>query len=190
MTKPSRQTSTTAQDALPGDPDKAETLARIVRVDQAGEYGAKRIYEGQLAVMRGSDAEPILREMLEQELTHLDKFNQELADRQVRPTLLQPLWHVAGFALGAGTALLGRDAAMACTVAVEEVIDEHYAAQANELGDDEADLRATIEEFRADEMHHRDIGLQEGAERAPAYPLLTETIKAGSRLAIWLSTRI
>jgi len=190
MTPSSKRKSKTAEGALPGEPEKAETLARIVRVDQAGEYGAKRIYEGQLAVMRGSDAEPILREMLEQELAHLEKFNQELADRQVRPTLLQPFWHVAGFALGAGTALLGRDAAMACTVAVEEVIDEHYAAQAEELGDDEADLRATIEEFRADELHHRDVGLQHGAERAPAYPLLTGAIKAGSRLALWLSTRI
>lgn len=180
----------TAEDRLPGDPDRDQTIAQIVRVDHAGEYGAKRIYEGQLAVLEGTDAEPVLREMLDQELVHLDRFDQELADRQIRPTALQPLWHIAGFALGAGTALLGREAAMACTVAVEEVIDEHYAAQAEQLGDDESDLRNTIEEFRADEQHHRTVGLSEGAENAPAYPLLTGVIKTGSRLAIWLSTRV
>ncbi len=190
MTTPIAKGHKTAQGALPGDPDREETIARMIRVDHAGEYGAKRIYEGQLAVLRGSDAEPVVREMLEHELTHLDKFDEELVNRQVRPTLLQPLWHVAGFALGAGTALLGREAAMACTVAVEEVIDEHYAAQAEELGDDDADLRETITKFREEELHHRDIGLQEGAEQAPAYPVLTGAIKAGSRLAIWLSTRI
>lgn len=180
----------TAEDRLPGDPDHNQMVAQIVRVDQAGEYGAKRIYEGQLSVLKGTDAEPILQEMLNQELAHLERFDQELADRQIRPTALQPLWHIAGFALGAGTALLGREAAMACTVAVEEVIDEHYAAQAEQLGDDEADLRNTIEEFRADEQHHRTVGLSEGAEGAPAYPLLTGVIKTGSRLAIWLSTRL
>ena len=174
----------TAEDRLPGDPDRDQTIARIVRVDHAGEYGAKRIYEGQLAVLKGPDAEPVLREMLDQELAHLDRFDQELSDRQIRPTALQPLWHIAGFALGAGTALLGREAAMACTVAVEEVIDEHYAAQAEQLGDDESELRDTIEEFRADEQHHRAVGLAEGAEDAPAYPLLTGVIKTGSRLAI------
>lgn len=182
--------SQTQQNSLPGDPDAAELIAQIVRVDQAGEYGAKRIYEGQLAVLAGTDAEPVLREMLEQELSHLERFDEVLVERNIRPTALQPLWHVAGFALGAGTALLGRDAAMACTVAVEEVIDEHYAAQASQLGDDEAELKNTIEEFRADEQHHREIGLSEGAENAPAYPLLTGAIKTGSRLAIWLSTRI
>lgn len=175
---------------LPGDTDASETIARIVRVNQAGEYGAKRIYEGQLAVLAGTNAEPILKDMLEQELSHLERFDQVLKDRNIRPTALQPLWHIAGFALGAGTALLGRDAAMACTVAVEDVIDEHYAAQAEQLGDDEAELRNTIEEFRADEQHHRDIGLNEGAENAPGYPLLTGAIKTGSRLAIWLSTRL
>jgi len=190
MTQSSRQKKKTAQGALPGDPNREETIARMVRVDHAGEYGAKRIYEGQLAVLRGSDAEPVVREMLEQELTHLEKFNEELISRRVRPTLLQPIWHVAGFALGAGTALLGREAAMACTVAVEEVIDEHYASQAEALGDDEEDLRAAIQQFRAEELEHRDIGLEEGAERAPAYPVLTEAIKAGSRLAIWLSKRV
>ena len=180
----------TAEQSLPGDPSREQTVAQIVRVDQAGEYGAKCIYEGQLAVLAGTEAEPVLREMLTQEISHLNRFNQELADRQIRPTIFQPLWHIAGFALGAGTALLGREAAMACTVAIEEVIDEHYAAQAEQLGDDEADLRATIEEFRADEQHHRAVGLEQGAEMAPAYRLLTGAIKSCSRLAIWLSTRL
>jgi len=111
-------------------------------------------------------------------------------DRRVRPTALGPLWHAAGFALGAATALLGEKAAMACTVAVEEVIDEHYAGQAEKLGEDEADLRETIEKFRADELGHRDEALAQGAEEAPGYKVLSEAVKAGSRLAIWLSERI
>ncbi len=189
MTK-SAHPKRTAQGNLPGDPNRDQTIAQIVRVDHAGEYGAKRIYEGQIAVLKGTDAEPILQEMLDQEQTHLDRFDQELADRKIRPTALQPLWNIAGFALGAGTALLGREAAMACTVAVEEVIDKHYAAQAEQLGDDEAELRATIEQFRADEQQHHAVGLSEGAEQAPAYPLLTSAIKTGSRVAIWLSTRV
>ena len=180
----------TAQPCLPGDPDRQTLVSRMIRVDQAGEYGAKRIYEGQLAVLADTKDEPVLRDMLDQELEHLNQFDALIADRKVRPTALQPLWHVAGYALGVGTALLGREAAMACTVAVEEVIDEHYAEQAKQLGDDETELRAVIEKFRSDEQHHRDIGYQQGAERAPGYPALTGAIKAGSRLAIWLSTRL
>lgn len=189
MSKPSK-TTPTKPSALPGNPSHEDAVSRIIRVNQAGEYGAKRIYEGQLAVLGGTDAEPVLREMLDQELEHLERFDQELVDRKVRPTALQPLWHLAGYALGAGTALLGKEAAMACTVAVEEIIDEHYAAQTEELGDLEPELKTTIEQFRADEQHHRDVGLHEGAENAPAYPVLTGAIKAGSRLAIWLSTRV
>jgi ubiquinone biosynthesis monooxygenase Coq7 len=186
----SPRNKTTSEERLPGDPDSQESVARMIRVNQAGEYGAKRIYEGQLAVLKQTDAEPVVREMLEQELEHLDRFDQLIAERKVRPTLLQPFWHVAGFALGAGTALMGRDAAMACTVAVEEVIDEHYAAQAENLGDDEQELKSVVEKFRADELEHREIGLAEGAEQAPGYPVLKEAIKAGSKLAIWLSTRV
>lgn len=175
---------------LPGDPSREERLARMLRVDQAGEYGAVRIYEGQLAVLGRSPAASSLRHMAEQERRHLAAFDKLVAARRVRPTFLSPLWHVAGFALGAGTALLGAEAAMACTVAVEEVIDEHYARQAEALGDDEAELKAAVTEFRADEIAHRDAALAQGAERAPAYPLLTGAVKAGSRLAIWLSERI
>lgn len=180
----------TAANRLPGDPDKATLLAEIVRVDQAGEYGAKRIYEGQLAVLGKTDAGPAIRAMLAQEEDHLKTFNRIIADRAVRPTVLEPVWHVAGFALGAATALLGKDAAMACTVAVENVIADHYAEQAAQLGDDEKDLRDTITRFRGDEMHHRDVSLELGAENAPAYPVLTAAISAGTRLAIWLSKKI
>jgi ubiquinone biosynthesis monooxygenase Coq7 len=175
---------------LPGDPPKEEMIARMVRVDQAGEYGAKRIYAGQLAVLGGSDAGPVLRKMAATEDEHLARFNRMLAERRVRPTLLQPLWHVAGFALGAGTALLGREAAMACTVAVEEVIDEHYADQAAMLADEDPELKAAIVEFRDHEIEHRDTALAQGARQAPGYPLLSAAVKAGSRLAIWLSERI
>jgi ubiquinone biosynthesis monooxygenase Coq7 len=186
MTSP-RQT---AEDRLPGDPDREELIAQIVRVDQAGEYGAKRIYEGQLAVLGNSEAAPALKSMLAQEEKHLADFNTLMAARGVRPTVLEPLWHAAGFALGAATALLGKEAAMACTVAVEEVIGEHYAEQAAQLGDDEAALRETISRFRRDEMHHRDEALAAHAENAPGYPVLKEAIKAGTRLAIWLSKRV
>lgn len=175
---------------LPGDLSRDELIRRMIRVDHAGEYGARRIYEGQLAVLgHRQDAEPI-RHMAAQEQRHLDAFDRMIVDRHVRPTALHPLWHVAGYALGAATALLGREAAMACTVAVEEVIDEHYAKQAAQLGEEDRDLKALIEDFRAEEIEHRDLGLAEGAERAPAYDVLKGTIKAGSRLAIWLAERI
>jgi len=175
----------------PGDPDREALVERMIRVNQAGEFGAARIYAGQLAVLGKSASAPVLREMAEQEQRHLDTFNKMIADRAVRPTILSPLWHVAGFALGAATARMGEKAAMACTVAVEEVIDEHYAQQAAQLAgeEDEAELRATIEEFRADELEHRDTALAHDAEGAPAYELLTAFVKAGSRAAIWLSTR-
>jgi ubiquinone biosynthesis monooxygenase Coq7 len=123
-------------------------------------------------------------------LKHLQAFDRLMVERHVRPTLLAPVWHVAGFALGAATALLGERAAMACTVAVEEVIDSHYKHQVERLGDSEPALRETFEEFRQEELEHRETALAQGAEEAPAYPLLTGAIKAGSRLAIWLSKRI
>lgn len=174
---------------LPGDPTPEERLARLIRVDHAGEYGAKRIYEGQLAVLGHRPDAAVIRHMAEQEQKHLDEFDRLLVERRVRPTVLHPLWHVAGFALGAATALMGRDAAMACTVAVEEVIDEHYARQAKALGDAEPELKETIEKFRAEEVEHRDIGLAEGAERTPGYDLLKAAIKSGSKAAIWLAER-
>jgi ubiquinone biosynthesis monooxygenase Coq7 len=175
---------------LPGDPSREEMIARMIRVDQAGEYGAKRIYDGQLAVLgKRSDADAI-RAMAKTEDEHLAEFNKMLVARRVRPTLLHPVWHVAGFALGAGTALLGRNAAMACTAAVEEVIEEHYADQAAMLADEDPELKQRIEKFRDEEIEHRDTALAEGAARAPAYPVLTAAVKTGTRIAIWLSERI
>jgi len=183
-------TRNTADDRLPGDPTPRQTVERVIRVDHAGEYGAKRIYEGQLAVLGRGEYGPVIEHMKEQEQVHLDTFARLIAERRVRPTALLPFWHVAGFALGAATALMGHRAAMACTVAVEEAIDEHYQAQEKALGDDEATLRGHVEKFRAEELEHRDIGLEHEAEQAPGYRLLSAAIKTGCKVAIKLSERI
>lgn len=172
---------------LPGDLPETEKLARMIRVDHAGEYGALCIYQGQRAVLRHSEKAPLLAHMQAQEQQHLDAFSALLAARRVRPTALLPLWHIAGFALGAATAALGERAAMACTVAVEEVIDAHYARQAGELGAEEGELRETIEKFRAEEIEHRDIGLAHEAEKTPGYRMLSAFIKTGCRAAIAIS---
>ena len=175
---------------LPGDLPADEAIHRMIRVDHAGEYGAARIYAGQLAVSRNSGKAGLLRHMRDQEQAHLDTFNAMIADRRVRPTALLPFWHLAGFALGVATAALGERAAMACTVAVEETIDAHYTAQIDALGESEAPFRETLEKFRADEREHRDIALANDAERAPAYRLLSAAIRTGCRLAIRLSERL
>ncbi len=176
-------------------PQKSPTdarTARMIRVDQAGEYGAARIYAGQLAVLGKSPAAPILRHMAEKESEHLDDFNRVLLARRIRPTALQPIWHVAGYALGAATALMGAKAAMACTEAVEDVIVDHYKRQEAALGEggNDPELAALISKARADETGHRETALQEGARAAPAHGPLTATIRAGTRLAIWLSERV
>jgi ubiquinone biosynthesis monooxygenase Coq7 len=175
---------------LAGDPDSRQLLERVLRVDHAGEYGAKRIYAGQLAVLGKAPCAPTLRHMAAQEDRHLAAFDRLLPQNRVRPTLLSPLWHVGGFALGAVTALMGEKAAMACTEAVEDVIDHHYSAQIEKLGAAEPELRDLIEEFRQEEVEHRDIAREAGAEDAPAYPLLSRGIRAITRGAIWLSERI
>ena len=175
---------------LPGDPAPAETVARMLRVDHAGEYGARRIYEGQLAVLGGTPSEAPVRRMAEQEAEHLAAFERLLGERRVRPTALQPLWHAAGFLLGAGTALLGERAAMACTVAVEEEIVRHYRRQAARLGADEAELRGLLERYADEEDGHRAEALRHGAEAAPGYRPLSRAIRLGTRLAIRLSERI
>jgi 3-demethoxyubiquinol 3-hydroxylase len=163
----------------------------MLRVDQAGEFGATRIYAGQLAVLRrNSPAAKLISRMAGQEQRHLDRFNQLMAERRVRPTALQPVWNVAGFALGAATALLSEKAAMACTEAVETEIDRHYGRQLDELGSDDPELSADIAEFRADEVEHRDVARDAGAGEAIGYPVLTAAIRAGCRLAIGLSKRI
>ncbi|HEY1606891.1 MAG TPA: demethoxyubiquinone hydroxylase family protein [Allosphingosinicella sp.] len=173
----------------PGDarPD----IGAMIRVDQAGEYGATRIYQGQLAVLGARHpAARLISRMQAQEERHLERFDDMMVARGVRPTLLQPFWHVAGHALGAATALIGPNAAMACTAAVETEIDRHYSAQRRALGSSEPDFGATIAEFQAEEIEHRDTAIAAGAEDALGYPILSGLIRAGCRLAIALSKRI
>lgn len=171
--------------------DRRADSASMLRVDQAGEYGATRIYAGQLAVLRDNCPEAkLIARMAAQEQRHLRRFDALVAQRRVRPTALQPLWNVAGFALGAATALMSEKAALACTDAVETEIDRHYQQQLDELGEDDPELAADIAEFQADELEHRDAAREAGAAEAVGYPLLTGAIRAGCRVAIELSKRI
>jgi len=175
---------------FPGDPTPAQFVERALRVDHAGEVGAVRIYEGQLAVLGRSASGDALRAMKAKEEAHRDELAGLIAARGVRPTVLSPIWHVAGYALGAATALLGPSAAMACTAAVETEIDRHYAEQRRALGSDEPDLGDTIARFQAEEVEHRDTAVAAGAEDTFAYPILSGLIRAGCRVAIELSKRI
>jgi ubiquinone biosynthesis monooxygenase Coq7 len=177
-------------DRLPGEREPAAEIARMLRVDHAGEYGATRIYQGQIDVLGRSRAAGEIRRMADTENRHLARFEELLRERRVRPTLLHPLWMVSGYALGAATALVGETTAMACTVAIEEVIDEHYREQARYLADVAPGLREEILSFRGDEIAHRDIAVVHGAENTFGYGPITAAIKASSRLAIWLSTRL
>jgi len=173
----------------PSEP-RADT-ASMLRVNQAGEYGATRIYAGQLAVLRkNSPAAHAISGMARQEERHLERFNALMAERRVRPTLLQPVWDVAGFALGAATALISEKAAMACTDAVETEIDRHYGEQLEALGQEDPTLAADIAQFRAEELEHRATARAHGATEAVAFPLLSAAIRAGCRVAIGLSKRI
>lgn len=172
-------------------PARQAKIASMIRVDQAGEFGATRIYAGQLAVM--GNRHPMAREighMAEQEARHREFFDRLMVERGVRPTLLAPFWNVAGFALGAATAAMGPRAAMACTAAVETEIDLHYREQLEELGDSEPELSAAIADFRAEELEHKDAAIAAGAESVPAYPLLSGAIRTGCKLAIALAKRI
>ncbi|UYY76183.1 demethoxyubiquinone hydroxylase family protein [Sphingomonas sp. R1] len=171
--------------------DRRESHDAMVRVDQAGEYGATRIYAGQLAVM--GDRTPTARTiagMANQEEHHRAFFDAMIAKRGVRPTLIQPLWDVAGFALGMVTAAMGPRAAMACTAAIETEIDLHYAAQLAQLGDSDPELRDAVARFRDEEIEHRDTAIASGAETTPGYPVLSAVIRAGCRLAIAVSKRV
>ena len=171
-------------------PLSADT-ASMLRVNQAGEFGATRIYDGQRAIM--GDRHPAARliaRMATQEQAHREHVDRMMAERRVRPTLLTPVWNAAGFVLGAATAMIGPEAAMACTAAIETEIDRHYGQQLEELGDNDPELSRTIADFRAEEVEHRDTALAAGAEQAPAYPLLSAAIRIGCRAAIALSKRI
>jgi 3-demethoxyubiquinol 3-hydroxylase len=185
--------SAKAAPRLPGFEATVKDVERMIRVDHAGEYGAVQIYRGQMAVLGHTATGAMIKHMYDQEQEHLQRFDQLIAEHGVRPTALAPVWNVAGYALGAVTALMGEKAAMACTAAVEEVIDEHYARQAASLekdGEANAALKETIEKFRADEIAHRETAIAHGAEQTPGYGFLSEAIKAGCRLAIKLSERI
>ncbi|XP_077426971.1 NADPH-dependent 3-demethoxyubiquinone 3-hydroxylase, mitochondrial isoform X2 [Vanacampus margaritifer] len=171
-----------------------QMLDRILRVDHAGEYGANRIYAGQMAVLGRSSTGTLIQEMWDQEKKHLEKFNEILAENRVRPTALLPLWNVAGYFLGASTAMLGKEVAMACTVAVEESISEHYNSQIRTLMEKDPDryteLLQVIKEFRDDEMEHHDLGLEHDAESVPGYWLLKNVIQLGCKAAICASERV
>ncbi|XP_071374511.1 5-demethoxyubiquinone hydroxylase, mitochondrial [Centroberyx affinis] len=178
----------------PRDDEEKAMLDRMLRVDHAGEYGANRIYAGQMAVLGRSQTGPLIQEMWDQEKKHLEKFNEILAENRVRPTLLLPLWNITGFLLGASTALLGKEGAMACTVAVEESISEHYNSQIRALMEKDPDryteLLQIIKEFRDDELEHHDTGLEHDAETVPGYWLLKNAIQLGCKAAICVSERV
>ena len=168
-----------------------EVLEEIIRVDHAGEYGATKIYDGQIAIFgKNSKLGKTIQHMADQEQEHIDKFNELILEHRVRPTALLPLWNIAGYALGASTALMGEKAAMACTVAVEKVIGEHYQEQLELLGDDHKDLKKTISKFRDDELEHHDIGIEHDAENAPGYKIMSKVIEFGCKTAIAISKKI
>ncbi len=186
MPKPTNQ-----KPPYPGALNKEQMIDRFLRVDHAGEYGAVRIYQGQLAIM--GDKHPMsdtIKHMKEQEDVHLERFNDLIRDRGARPSLLTPFWHVAGFALGAGTALLGEKAAMVCTEAVETVIDDHYADQIEQLDEDENTLADELEKFRLEEVEHREIAVDHGAHEAPGYTILSNLIKFGCKTVIKVAERV
>ena len=165
-------------------------IERFLRVDHAGERAAQQIYKGQLAVLANHEMADEIRHMMDQEVEHLETFDSLLNERQVRPSLLDPLWGAAGFTLGVVTAAMGPKAAMACTIAVEEVIGEHYQKQADILGEDEHELQATVERFRDDELEHRDIAVEHDGREARHYSLLRKVIQRGCRTAIKIAEKV
>ena len=174
-----------------GELTDRKTLEEITRVDHAGEYSATRIYEGQITVFgENTKIGKIIQHMADQEQEHIEKFQELIVQERVRPTALLPLWSIVGYALGAGTALMGEKAAMACTVAVEKVIGEHYQEQITLLKQDQKKLKSTIKKFAADELEHHDIGIANDAESATGYKILTKVIEIGCKAAIAVSKKI
>ena len=165
-------------------------IERFLRVDHAGERAAQQIYKGQLAVLANHEMADEIRHMMDQEVEHLETFDSLLNERQVRPSLLDPLWGAAGFTLGVVTAAMGPRAAMACTIAVEEVIGENYQKQADILGEDERELQATVERFRDEELEHRDIAVEHDGREARHYSLLRKVIQRGCRTAIKIAEKV
>ena len=188
---PRVEIKTSPSKPIPGDMTETDQIKEMIRVDHAGEFGAGRIYAGQLAVLGDRHPKaPMIRHMKAQEEVHLERFNKLVAERGVRPTALTPFWDVAGFALGAVTALMGEKAAMACTTAVEEVIDDHYQEQLDALEDKDPELSEMIKVFQAEEVEHMEIARKHGAEEALGYPLLSGLIKAGCRAAISIAKKV
>ena len=171
-----------------------KTLEEIIRVDHAGERGAIKIYEGQLLALKtikqDNNLKDKIEEMKEQEKEHLEYFEKEIQKRKIKPTYLLPLWDVMGVALGFGTALLGKKAAMLCTASVEEVIEDHYQNQLKKLGDDEMDLKTKIEKFKEEEVDHKNIAYEAGATKKGLYSVMDKVIRTGSRIAITISEKI
>ena len=179
---------------FPGEGGVDKRLHEMIRVDHAGEFGAVQIYRGQLAVFRNQSGKDrvadLISEMEAGEQVHLETFDRMIFERGVRPTAMAPLWRIMGFGLGAATALMGEKAAHACTVAVEEAIEEHYAEQAKALDGVDAELKGVVEKFRLEELEHRDTAIVEGAKNAPGYGVLSGAIKFGCKLAIKVSEKI
>ena len=165
-------------------------LERYIRVDHAGERAAQQIYRGQLVVLGEHEMGDEIRHMMEQEVEHLETFDSLINERKVRPSFLDPVWGAAGFALGLITAAMGPKAAMACTIAVEEVIGEHYQKQTENLGSDEASLKKTIERFRDEELEHRDIAVDYKGREARHYKMLHDVIQKGCRTAIKIAEKV
>ena len=171
-----------------------KTLEEIIRVDHAGERGAIKIYEGQLLALKtikqDNNLKDKIEEMKEQEKEHLEYFEKEIQKRKIKPTYFLPLWDVMGVALGFGTAILGKKAAMLCTASVEEVIEDHYQNQLKKLGNDEMDLKAKIEKFKEEEVNHKNIAYESGATNKGLYSIMDKVIRTGSRIAITISEKI
>ena len=169
-------------------------VEQFIRVDHAGERGAVKIYEGQLlalsTLVKDESLKKIIEEMKIHEKEHCEFFEKEIKKRNIKPTKFLPLWDLLGIGLGFGSTLLGKKAAMLCTASVEEVIDEHYQSQINQLGSDEKNLKKKIIKFREDELHHKDIAYEKGATKKGLYSLMDKIIKTGSKIAINISEKI
>jgi len=171
-----------------------KTLEEIIRVDHAGERGAIKTYEGQLLALKTIKQDEILKDkiekMREHEREHLEYFEKEIQKRKIKPTYMIPLWDLMGVALGFGTAMLGKKATMLCTASVEEVIEDHYQKQLNELGNDEKDLKTNIEKFKNDEANHKNIAYESGATNKGLYSIMDRLIRTSSKIAITISKKI
>ena len=172
-----------------------ETLTKkdidaILRVDHAGETAAAKIYDGQLAILKYTSVGPTIQHMKDQEQEHLDTFNKLLIENDTRPTALLPIWNVMGFGLGIASAIMGEKAAMACTIAVEEVIGEHYAKQAEALDENLPELKATLIKFRDEELDHLETGVEHEGRQAPGYEIMRTIVQFGCRTAIKISEKI